>query len=124
MKKVVFKLSTPNVGSWNGRWTGEGKNYIHIRQLSENKLSEIGVTDDHPQSWYYRWDDGWGANVSCRILKKGERLPKSDGFCGYEWMIDSILNHGKIMVSHEIQAMKEREAQHRVEHADAMAMEE
>jgi len=45
------------------------------------------------------WRDGWGANVAVELIgsvEKKIREKKSAGFCGYEWMIDSILKHGKI----------------------------
>jgi hypothetical protein len=49
--------------------------------------------------------------VSCRILLKGERLGKSDGFSGYDWMVDSILDYGKIMATHEIKKyLEEKQA--------------
>ena len=51
--------------------------------------------------YYYNFGDGWGASVNVYILdgaKEASRLRrKSDGFCGYEWMIDSIITNGKIL---------------------------
>lgn len=51
------------------------------------------------KSFYHRWEDGWTACVSvekvdCREAQKIER--KSDGFCGYDWMIESIIKYGEI----------------------------
>jgi len=107
MNRVVFKLSMPNVGSWNGRWSGEERNYIIKKSVTDKKLTELGITDMKPASWYYSWGDGWGASVDCRLLKKGERLKKSNGFSGYDWMVTSIMDYGKIMATHEIKAMLE-----------------
>lgn len=39
----------------------------------------------------------WGANVRMEIIDAGERRRRqkvSAGFCGYNWMIDSIIKHG------------------------------
>ena len=42
---------------------------------------------------------GWGANVEVKIVKADEAANlrrKTEGFCGYEWMIDSILKRDAI----------------------------
>lgn len=96
MKKVVFKLSMPNVGSWNGQWSGQSNNYIIKKNLTDKKYIELGLDKNGQNSWYYNFGDGWGANVSCETLSIGKRLPKSDGFCGYDWMVDSIMHFGVI----------------------------
>jgi hypothetical protein len=52
-------------------------------------------------SWYYNFGDGWGAAVDMRVLEPGQKrsLNKINaGFCGYNWMVDSILNCGAIKV--------------------------
>ena len=95
--RVLFRLSMPNTGSWNGRWSGEGRNYVIVRGLKDARVAELGV----PTSWYYRWDDGWGASVSARVMEKGERRPKSDGFCGYDWMVNNIIRWGTPKCQHE-----------------------
>ena len=94
MKRVVFRLSMPNVASWNGKWSGAGKNYVIVKKLTDKIVSELGITEEKGNSWYYGWDYGWGAEVSARIAQKGERMKKSDGFCGYGWMVDNILAYG------------------------------
>ena len=102
---LIFELSMPNVGSWNGKWTGE-KNY-HARTMnftarygksatSEAKLKEILKEG----SYYYNFGDGWGADVSVKSADSKEAAKakkKSVGFCGYEWMIDSIMQYNKIL---------------------------
>lgn len=52
---------------------------------------------------YYRWDDGWEACVSVRRMPVNEARKlerRSDGFCGYDWMITSIVNKGCIEPEH------------------------
>jgi len=97
--RILFRLNMPNVGSHNGRWSGEGRNYIIVRSLPPKQVEELGI----PKSWHYSWGDGWGAGVSARVMKPGDRKPKSDGFCGYEWMVDNILRWGTPYCQHQWQ---------------------
>lgn len=99
MKRVEFRLSMPCCASWNGKWSGEDRNYTIVKKLSEKMLSFLGICEEEDVSWWYRWDDGWAAEVTARHLRKGERAKKSDGFCGYDWMVDSILRHNEIRAS-------------------------
>lgn len=93
-KTIAFQLSMPGVSSWNGRWTGEGKLYVLLRRVPE---SRVAVLDGG--YWGYDFGDGWRAGVSARLVEGREitNLRKaSAGFCGYDWMVDSILEHGRI----------------------------
>lgn len=98
--RIEFRLTMPNVGSWNGQWSGEGANYTLVRSMDLLRISRLQI----PQSWYYSFGDGWGANVSARVMGKGERRKPSSGFCGYEWMVESIVKHGRILAGHEAAA--------------------
>jgi hypothetical protein len=52
-------------------------------------------------SYYYNLGDGWAARVSVREVSASEAAKircKSAGFCGYDWMIDSIIHYGEICV--------------------------
>ena len=91
MPRVEFRLTMPNKGSWNGKWSGDDRNYTIVKTLPEKRVRELDLSEDTPQSWHYSWDDGWGANITARIMAKGERAKKSDGFCGYEWMVRNII---------------------------------
>lgn len=91
---IVFELTMPHVGSWNGKWTGADRRYIRTRD--ERKVPK----ECWGKNFYYSWDDGWGACVSVTRMsaneaRKFERL--SDGFCGYDWMIRSIIDNGYII---------------------------
>lgn len=106
--KVSFELTMPNVGSWNGGWTGAEKRYYVIKSFFINSRDRSGATTGTItalldgkfwQSFYYNFGDGWGANVRMEIVDAKEaakRQRQSAGFCGYEWMIDSILKYGTI----------------------------
>lgn len=90
MKRVLFRLSMPSVNSWNGRWSGEEKNYVLVKSVPDVRAAELGL----PKSWTYSFGDGWVARVSGCEMGPGERKPKSDGFCGYDWMVANILRWG------------------------------
>ena len=95
MKLIAYRLSMPNVGSWNGRWTAEGNFYARVRRYPDEKAKEILSKS----SYYYNFGDGWGAAVSCSVVNSKEAAMirrKTKGFYGYDWMIDSIEIWGAI----------------------------
>ena len=75
---VSFELTMPNVGSWNGKWTGADKKYFLIKNLSKSELANIAFKDGRV-SFYYNFGDGWGANVAAEIVdgKEAIRRPKT-----------------------------------------------
>lgn len=101
---IIFELTMPNCGSWNGKWSGEERLYVKSRRNNQVPKNVIG------KNFYYRWDDGWTACVSVRKVDCREEqkiMRKSSGFCGYDWMIDSIINYGKILTKSEQEALIE-----------------
>ncbi len=98
----AFTLSMPGVGSWNGKWTGSEECHVIVRSISaEQAARAFNRTGDAEGSHYYSFGDGWAASVSVRAVdsKEARRLRrKSDGFCGYGWMVESIVAAGKIQV--------------------------
>jgi len=93
---VEFKLAMPGRGSWDNRWSGESRNFSIVKELDDARALYL-----NGQSWWYSWPDGWRAEVSARIVRDVATLPPSHGFHGYDWMIESILAHGKIYANHE-----------------------
>lgn len=93
MKRVEFRLSMPSRGSWNGAWSGSERRFAIVRSMTDKAAAKL-LDGRERNSWYHRWSDGWGASVSARIVAPGERLPKSDGFAGYDWMVANILAYG------------------------------
>ncbi len=92
--KLAFTLSMPSVNSWNGKWSGEDRSHVIVKTLPESAASAI-----RGKSFHYSFGDGWVAAVAVSEVDtaEAERLTKqSAGFCGYDWMIDSILTHGDI----------------------------
>lgn len=101
---ISFTLTMPNRSSWNGKWSGEDRYYAITRSFTkrqEDKARKILESG----SYYYRWDDGWGASVFVKEVTSAEAAKirkRSNGFCGYEWMVNSIINHGQIFSDHQI----------------------
>ena len=100
LHRVEFRLSMPGRNSWDGKWSGESKNYSIVRELTGAEVAKLLELDpgepdlSKRRSWKHCWSDGWCAEVSARIVHVLEELPKSDGFNGYDWMIDNILAKG------------------------------
>lgn len=91
---IIFELTMPGVGSWNGKWSQEGTYFARTR--AEREVPR----DRWDKDFYYRWDDGWTACVSVRRVSAAEArklMRKSKGFCGYDWMIKSIILLGEIV---------------------------
>lgn len=100
MRLLCFELTMPGVASWNGRWSGEGRCHAKIRSVYKPNEKPFFPTKDNSTSFDYRWKDGWWARVNCRQVtsREAKKIREiSDGFCGYDWMIDSILKYGKIV---------------------------
>ena len=103
---LSFELTMPNVGSWNGRWSGEGRLYAIIKTFPKSiKQQNIAKEILKQKYHHYNFGDGWSAGISIsRVsLDTARRLRrKTQGFCGYDWMVNSIISHGKIMTRDQI----------------------
>jgi len=89
---LAFELSMPGVNSWNGRWTGEARPHVKVLSVGAKCLAK-------PGRYEYDFGDGWRAAVTVRTVDgaTARKLRKaSDGFCGYDWMVDEIRFHGRI----------------------------
>lgn len=89
----------PNVKSWNGRWSGDGKLFARVKSFGGKKATETAV--NILKKGYFRYDfgDGWSAGVGVKKIDKTEAARirrKSVGFSGYDWMIESIILRGEI----------------------------
>jgi len=103
MKIICYELTMPNVGSWNGKWSLQEEKHLIFKSVGiayfrNNEKKLIG-------SWYYNFGDGWGANVEGKVITSVEKakLKKlNKGFCGYNWMVDSIMLVGEIYNSRDL----------------------
>ena len=92
---LSFTLSMPNIGSWNGQWTGAKNLYVIVMNLPKKKAQKILDTN----YYHYNFGDGWSASIRIAHIdsKKAAKLRRAtNGFCSYDWMVDSIIANGKI----------------------------
>ena len=96
---LSFEITMPNVGSWNGQWTGAKNLHFAFRNVSKKEgVTLMGGKDK--RNFYYNFGDGWGANVCVKPMLSTEKTKiekMNNGFMGYDWMIDSILKNDKII---------------------------
>ena len=95
---IVFTLTMPNRNTWNGKWTGD--EMIFARSMKNREVPKEVVGKE----FYHHWDDGWTACVSVQKMDCKEAakiIKKSAGFCGYDWMIRSIIKYGEIRYKKE-----------------------
>lgn len=110
---ISFQLTMPNVGSWNGQWTGANRPYFVVKNFKKAEIHKEHFTsllEKGKDSWYYDFGDGWGANVEAEIINSSEakkRRKITAGFYGYNWMIDSIIKHGFIANTVQQKRLKE-----------------
>jgi hypothetical protein len=96
-KKVTlaFVLSMPGRSSWDDRWSGQDALHADFASVSKGTADRVLEKG----SYSYSWGDGWCAAVQVSqpdviALRKMRRTSK--GFCGYGWMITSIIEKGRI----------------------------
>jgi hypothetical protein len=93
----AFILTMPNIGSWNGKWTGSGELYARTKIAFRRGKELYPLCKEG--NYYYNFGDGWGANVEVKIITPREAVElekKSRGFAGYDWMIKNLLTTGQI----------------------------
>lgn len=97
---LCFTLSMPSNNSWNGRWSGEDRVYAKVVNFGKTKkgwAKAAIIRDNEPYS--YNFGDGWRASIAVKEVDSNEAAKlrrKSAGFCGYDWMIQSIKDKGEI----------------------------
>lgn len=100
---AAFILTMPNVGSWDGKWTGGNDLHCKIQMVKKNKLQEL-LGSEQSNSWHYNFGDGWSANVKAKVVTDEEirELQQANkGMMGYDWMIESILEYGEILTAEQ-----------------------
>ena len=88
----------PGNNAWDGKWSGDGKLFAIVRTLRNQTAEKVLTTPVYG----YAFGDGWFASVNVAAVDGTEaaRIKKqSQGFCGYDWMVDSIVQHGRIIAS-------------------------
>ena len=95
---IAFVLTMPNVGSWNGKWSGS--NDLYCKVLQDTQVPQ----NLWNKNFYYNFGDGWVARIEVLEINAttGRRMKRqSKGFCGYDWMISSLLKNGEIREEQE-----------------------
>lgn len=104
MKKLIsFELTMPNVGSWNGIWTGKKTAHFIVKKCSKEQIEKINLKNNK-NSFLYDFGDGWTACVKVERIDYTQaplRRKVSNGFMGYEWMVDEIIELGRIKTRSE-----------------------
>ena len=96
--KALFTLTMPKNNSWNGKWSGESRCFCKERTAFRYGKAVYPLLKEG--NYGYDFGDGWFANVKVTFVTPSEArsaMKKSDGFCGYEWMIDEICKLGEII---------------------------
>ena len=95
---ALFILTMPKVGSWNGKWSGEGEVFAKSKKVfDKGKLLFPNLKEG---KFTYDFEDGWVAMIEVKFVTPSESkdmMKKSKGFCGYSWMIDSLIETGRII---------------------------
>lgn len=93
---LLFELTMPGVASWNGRWSGEEKRYLLCKSFTAIKGKAKAEEILKIGSFGYHWPDGWRARVEVTKIESRDKrkfTKLSAGFCGYNWMVDSIIKN-------------------------------
>lgn len=95
---IAFTLSMPNRASWNGRWSGEDDFYCILKKFTTKKAKAHAEELLKVGYWHHSFGDGWAAGITAKEVDPAtarKYAKKSRGFCGYNWMVDNILAHGR-----------------------------
>lgn len=90
----------PGNNSASGRWSGDDRFYakvINFGKTIKGAAKAQKILDEG--NYCYSFGDGWMACVSVREVTGNESRSvrrKSNGFCGYDWMVNSIRYDGAI----------------------------
>ncbi len=102
---LCFELTMPGVGSRDGKRSGKEKQYLKLVAFRGKKREDQARKILVKGYYIYNFGDGWRAAISVRHI--GKTFPKNEpsrlrresaGFCGYDWMVDSIIDHNDIIV--------------------------
>ena len=97
---IVFKLTMPRNSSWNGKWSGDGD--VHIIA----KPDRCVPNDRIGNSYYYDFGDGWCACIDVIKMNANsneyrQMTRNNRGFCGYNWMVNSIISNNEIKLKED-----------------------
>jgi len=93
----------PSNNAWNGKWSGDHEYYAIVRSFG--KRNSILAQEILKKGYFsYAFGDGWVAAISVHAVTLAQAAAarkKSRGFCGYDWMVDSIISDLTIIAPSE-----------------------
>ena len=92
---IQFTLSMPANNASSGIWTGYDNFYAIVRTMRAAQSKPILER----ATWRFAFGDGWVAEINAKKINAAEARKvreKSRGFCGHDWMVESILRHNEI----------------------------
>lgn len=95
---LSFVLTMPSNNAWDSRWSGS-ENFYCICRSFRGKAGEQQASDLIGRHCY-DFGDGWSASVEAKVVgaREAAKLRRlSSGFCGYDWMVDSLLKDRRII---------------------------
>lgn len=99
---LCFTLSMPSNNSWDGRWSGKANLYARTVNFGRSPQANDRAREILDKGYYsYNFRDGWRAGITVTEVdaKQAKNVArKTKGFCGYDWMIESIRKHNEIKV--------------------------
>lgn len=111
---LSFTLSMPGRASWNGGWSGEDRLYVKTKSFTSKKAIEKARKILEKGYYVYCWSDGWRAGIAVAEVdsrKAAQLRKKSAGFCGYDWMVDTIIDYGQPMATHEVKEFLQKKVE-------------
>lgn len=89
---LMYSLTMSNRESWNGKWSGEEEGH-YIFKTVRAKCDIKRAEELNGKTFWHNFGDGWTACIDCRIIDSKQKqyyAKKNGGFCGYDWMCNSI----------------------------------
>ena len=111
---LAFQLDKPGCDFWDGKWSGVGKKCLLTRAFRSNVGIEQAKEILAKGYYHYRFPDGSSVGVivcEVSIAQAGNLRKSSHGFCGYDWMVDTICKYGEPLDSETVKKLEEREAE-------------
>jgi hypothetical protein len=101
---LTFRLIMLNVKTCNGRRSDEGRDHVRVVTFRGKSGKAKGQQILSHGSYRYNFGDGWWARIDVEQVSSSTaaKIRRSEpSFCGYNWMVDSIFQFGKILSTHQ-----------------------
>lgn len=93
---LSFELKVSKCPKFSGHWAGEDKRYVRTKDIHPATVKKI-LNGEKVRLFPHATEDGWEFNIEVQhvnsIRKKELRQFFRNGFFGFEYMIDNIIDH-------------------------------